>query len=130
MLKLLDYRYPGNGEAYAASPSITLFHDWQTQKLTMLHKAGSGVKGKMTSNFLMQGRVNKHRWSAVYQTQSPLNLVFVFDALDKDGLREDIQRLFKLPTRTNDTAIIYRPEILIHFSHRALPRNVHEDFSR
>ena len=82
---MLDYRYPGNGEAYAASPSITLFHHGQTQELTILDKAGSGVKGKMTSNVSLQGRVNKHRWSAAYRAQSPLNSVIVFDTLDKCG---------------------------------------------
>ena len=49
------------------------------QETTMSDNAESSVKGEMTSNLFVRGRVNEYRWGAAYRAQLPLNLVFMFD---------------------------------------------------
>lgn len=68
-------------------------------------------------------------------SQSPLIIVFVFDALDECGPQDDIRKLIQLLAETKHLVAVQfralvtsRPEIPIQLGFRAISGKLHEDF--
>lgn len=68
-------------------------------------------------------------------SQSPLIIVIVFDALDECGPQDDIRKLIQLLAESKNLVAVKfralvtsRPEVPIRLGFRAISRNLHEDF--